>query len=263
MNIICSICGEEFFKSFNLNRHILRKHQEQGLSLNSSVSMTSSNLIPISMHQAIMEAEKHLNRWKHPFTCIISGPTKAGKTEWVKKFVANIDNMMDQHPTKIYWVYSDWQPAYQNLDGVTFIEGLPQMAELKDDEPKLLILDDMMQEMKSNKNLVSLFTKGSHHWNLSCIHIVQNLFFNGLRTPRINAQYIVLMKNPADKLQISNLGRQIFPTNQKYFMESYHDACSKPYGYLVIDLTQETDDGLRLKTDVFLGELTSYYVPKK
>ena len=97
---------------------------------------------------------------------------------------------------------------------------------------------------------------------MSCIHIVQNLFFGGLRTPRVNAHYIVLMKSPADKLQISNLGRQIFPTNTKFFMESYNDACSRPYGYLLVDLTQEADDKHRIKANIFPYEFTVYYVPK-
>jgi len=143
-------------------------------------------------------------------------------------------------PVSIYWSYTEWQHAYDDIISkiptVKFIDGLPSIDELKDNTSihKLLILDDMMQEMKNDSRLNEIFTRGSHHWNLSIIHIVQNLFFSGLRTSRINAQYLILMKNPSDRLQIKNLGRQIFP-GSKHFEEAFADAAGQPYGYILID----------------------------
>jgi len=58
------------------------------------------------------------------------------------------------------------------------------------------------------------------------------------------------MKNPSDRLQIKNLGRQLFP-GSKHFEESFADATSKPYGYLLIDLTQTTPDNMRLRSNIF------------
>jgi len=57
-----------------------------------------------------------------------------------------------------------------------------------------------MHETKGNDTLIKLFTRGCHHWNISVVQIVQNAFFEGLRTSRINTHYLVLFKNPADKL---------------------------------------------------------------
>lgn len=91
-------------------------------------------------------------------------------------------------------------------------------------------------DSKSNEELKMLFTRGAHHWNVSCIHIVQHLFHTNLHTAQINSHYIVLMKNPADKGQALNLQRQIFPCDKKYFLEALADAWyQKPYGYLLID----------------------------
>ena len=141
-----------------------------------------------------------MGSFNHPFTAIVSGPTKAGKTYWVKNLVLNAQEMIVPTPKKIYWCYGEWQPLYNELQGygVHFCQGLPDLQELKETpaQPKLLILDDLMQEMKTDKRLIQLFTKGSHHWNVSVLHIVQNLFFDGMRTSRVNAQYLVLMKNP-------------------------------------------------------------------
>ncbi len=116
--------------------------------------------------------------------------------------------------------------------GVVMIEGLPDMVQLKKSiaKPKLLILDDLMQEMKSDKKLVQLFTKGPHHWNLSVLHIVQNLFFDGLRTSRVNAQYLVLMKNPSDQLQASNLAIGIKNLDQIYCARAIVTAKAKVDG---------------------------------
>ncbi len=204
--------------------------------------------------------------FKHPFTAIVSGPTKAGKTVWVKNLILHKENLIFPNPEEIYYCYTEWQPMYQDLVncGVNLIEGLPDISKLKSDvsTPKLLVFDDLMQEMKSDKKLVQIFTRGSHHWNISVIHIVQNLFFDGLRTSRVNAQYLVLMKNPSDQLQASTLAKQLFPNNTKYFMESYKDACTECYGYLFIDLTQGTSEDMRLRTQIFPGQTQLIYVPK-
>ena len=202
--------------------------------------------------------------FKHPFTCMLAGPTQAGKTEWVKQFLHQCDNLVNPAPHEIYYAYTEWQQAYGKLPtNVRLSEGLPDFTLLKahPDVPKLLILDDLMQEMKSDKRLTQLFTRGCHHWNLSCIHVVQNVFFEGLRTSRVNAQYLVLMKNPSDKLQAMNLGKQLYPGNQKFFMQVFNDATNRPYGYLLIDLHPKTDEKVRLRTDIFDGKQV-VYVPK-
>jgi hypothetical protein len=197
--------------------------------------------------------------WKHPFTCIVSAPTKSGKTEFVKKLILNNSLLIDVPPAIIHWSFMEWQPTYDDLKqnseigkSIQFVEGLPDLNELKANQkiPQLLVLDDMMQEMGKDKRLVELFTRGCHHWNVSVIHIVQNAFFSGLRTSRINAQYLVLMKNPADRLQVQTLGRQLF-TGSKHFIEAYNDATEKPFGYLLVDLSQTTPDNLRLRTNIF------------
>jgi len=204
--------------------------------------------------------------FKHPFTAIVSGPTKAGKTVWVRNLIINAEDMVSPPPIEVYYCYSEWQPLYQELasKGVHMIEGLPDMNALKSTSniPRLLILDDLMQEMKNEKKLVQLFTRGSHHWNLSIMHIVQNLFYDGLRTSRVNAQYLILMKNPSDQLQASTLAKQLFPGNTRYFMEAYKDATSESFGYLLIDLSQDTEENMRLRTNVFPGQLSVVYIPK-
>jgi hypothetical protein len=203
---------------------------------------------------------------KHPFSALVTGPSQSGKTQWVCRLLACIDKMLTLKPERIYYCYSEWQPTYSKiaaLGNVQLIEGLPDLDELRDPNvPALVVMDDLMTELSKSTALTTLFTKAVHHWNISCIHIIQNLFYQNTRTARINASYIVLFKSPGDKLQVSTLARQLYPTNTRMFLDVYRDATSTPYGYLLIDLTQTTDENLRLRTSVFPDETVCIYTPR-
>jgi hypothetical protein len=206
-------------------------------------------------------------RLKHSFTCMVSGPTGSGKTVLVKALIKHMNELIVPVPQIIYWCYTEYQDSYfelESMPNVRLCEGLPDLALLKagKQKPQLLILDDLMADCKKNDKLTQLFVKGSHHWNLSVIHIVQNAFFEGLRSARINAHYLFLMKSPSDQLQIQTLARQLFPRNQNYMIESYQDATSRAHGYLLVDMNQYTPDNLRLRTNILPGQLQIVYVAK-
>ena len=206
-------------------------------------------------------------RWQHPFTCMVAGPTSCGKTEWVKKFVRHLSRMMVPIPQDIVWYYGGaWQKGYEDLRdfGVRFEEGLPDIETLKNvnDKRRLLILDDLMHD--ADARIVQLFTKGSHHQNTSVMYLVQNVFdrHKDHRTISLNSHYMVLFKNPRDATQVRVLAQQMYPGEEKYFKDSFKEATSVPYGYLVVDLRQDTPDHLRLRTGLFnkLGQFV--YVQK-
>ena len=206
-------------------------------------------------------------RFKSPFTACLSAGTKCGKTVWAKNFVKHAQQLITPPPEKIYWAYGEWQDGYNELPPeIIMIEGIPDLELFKADKStsKLLICDDLMQIYGSKKKdeLCQLFCQGSHHWNLSILHIVQNLFFNNLRTARINSHYIILMKNPSDRLQLLNLARQIFPGKQKCMIEAFDDACSCPFGYLLLDLEPSTADDMRLRTNIFPADIGCVYQPR-
>jgi hypothetical protein len=177
--------------------------------------------------------------------------------------VKNVDDVFDKPPSKIFWYYSENQAAYENgeRDGITFINSLPDVNEIKNFEYSLVILDDLMYELRNSPDLIKIFTKGCHHWRISVIFIVQNLFFEGLRNSRINSDYLILMKNPSDRLQIRTLSIQLYPGKTNYFQEVFDDATSKPHGYLLVDLTQSTPDEYRLRTNI-VSKNVIVYVPK-
>lgn len=203
--------------------------------------------------------------FKTPFTAIVAGPTSSGKSYFVKSFLENISSMCDESFEKVLWCYDEWQPLYnRSKSSIEFHQGIPEMSSFDGTTPTLVILDDLMRE--TNNNVIDIFTKGSHHRKISVFYITQNLFHQGKgqRDISLNANYIIYFKNPRDRAQISHLARQVCPDNVKFIQEAYKDATSRPHGYLLIDLKQDTVENFRICTNVLPHEKPSYvYVPKK
>ena len=202
-------------------------------------------------------------QWKHPFTCIIAGPSGSGKTEFVLKLINNADIMINKIPETLTWCYGEYQTWMIKYPEIDFIEGLPEEIHFDSSKNNMLIIDDLMHECKEYTE--KLFTKISHHKNLSVILLSQNIFHQNkhTRTISLNTHYMVLFKNVRDSSQITNLAKQMHPGNVAYLRDSYVDATSKSYGYLLIDLKPDTDDLIRLRTDIFPGEIHYVYHKKK
>lgn len=205
-------------------------------------------------------------RFRHNFTCLVSGPTGAGKSIWVKKFLKYIDQMVDVTFDRILFYYGEWQDGYKNdiEKNIEFREGIPSPDDYSHDpeKKKLVIIDDLMREA-TNNIIVDLFTKGSHHKNISVIFITQNIFYKGQRDISLNTNYIVLFKNPRDRAQITHLARQIFPEDPRFLQQAFIDSTKKPHSYLLIDLKQSTPDELRIRTCIFPDdEHQIVYLPK-
>ena len=171
--------------------------------------------------------------------------------------------MVDPPPECVTWYYGEWQSAYKNLDipNLHLEEGLPKSFEA--DKRNVVVLDDPMAE--TDGRVTNLFTKKSHHSNTSVIYLVQNLFPKNKesRTISLNAQYMVVFKNPRDASQITNLAKQMYPGRIKFMQEAFNDATTAPYGYLLIDLKQDTPEDLRLRTTILPDDTVQYvYVPK-
>ena len=201
---------------------------------------------------------------QHSFTSIVSGPTGSGKTQFTIKLVNHASKMISPPPDEIVWCYGIYQEIFQSLTGVRFVDGLPNISEFDDSKHTLMIIDDLMHE--ADDRVAQLFTKGSHHKNISIVFLTQNIFHSSIynRTMNLNSHYIVLFKNPRDVGPVGYIGRQMFAKRGAQFLsDSFEDATSRSYGYLFLDLKSNTDQQLRVRTNIFPDESPQYvYLPK-
>lgn len=206
----------------------------------------------------------------HPFALQIVGPSGAGKSYFVSKFLQNIKEICNVEFDRILFYYSEWQDLYENEFKVAgkkieFYQGLPNPAHYSNDKDKkkLMGLDDLYKE--ADTEVLNLFTKGSHHKNISIMFLSQNIFYKGSisRDISLNTNYIVIFKNPRDSAQFRYLARQVYPADPKFLLESYTDATARPHGYLLLDLKQATPDEYRFRTNIFPTETPHFvYLPK-
>ena len=217
-------------------------------------------------------------RLKTSFNCLVSGPTGSGKTTFVKNLLTVGDQIFTEKPKKVFLLYKAMQNMYLEMEKDGLIDemidvqnGMPSLDEIqgmvspfKNDGGSMIIFDDSMSSINSDFEL--LFCNLSHHENCSIIFMTQNLFFNdkSFRTMSLNSHYIVLMKNDRDKQQISILSKQISPNNSNYIVQAYKEATKNPYDYLLLDFSPQTNNTIRLRSNIFVHQFPMVaYLEKK
>ena len=65
---------------------------------------------------------------------------------------------------------------------------------------------------------------------------------------------MIVFKNLGVSLGIGTLARQMYPKHVNYLLDSFYDATSKLYGYLLMDLHQLTPETIRLRTNILPNE---------
>lgn len=206
--------------------------------------------------------------FQHPCTILVAGPTGGVKTRFVERTL--LTRKITPFPSRLVWVYSEMQPAYEDLvflfrNQIDFINAEQLLDDpvrgydsFKPETRNLLVLDDQLSDSLQNKRLRALisriFTQGSHHKNLSVILIVQNMYEQAqhfLRTLNLNTHYTVLFNNPRDNTQIRTLASQMFPKHNDWLLRSFEKLNAQPFAYLVFDCKNGTPKRYRVRTNIF------------
>jgi hypothetical protein len=189
---------------------------------------------------------------------MVVGPSGGGKTVFVTKMFE--EKLLSVWPGEVYVFCGEReQPEYRKWEQLlrpakVMFEEQPPTEEfyekLDSKTPRLIIVDDLMDKAGDSQVMADLFTRGSHHRNADVIFIMQNLFPKGkhMRTLSVNAQYMVLLKNPRDKAQIHTLDSQMFPGRGGLLTQVYDKATSSPFAHLIVDTKQETAEFLRMRS---------------
>ena len=166
-------------------------------------------------------------------------------------------------PRCIVVVYAEWQRYYDDwkewYPTAEFVHGFqPDIYDrFNARQTNLLVIDDQMGEAGKSSTLLNLFTRGSHHRNLSILYLVQNIFDKGsaMRGVNLNAQYIVAFKNARDRMQLVTLGKQMFPATPQV-LTKLMDKESEDHAraYLVVCMRPDINDQHRVYNGIFPGE---------
>lgn len=133
-----------------------------------------------------MDIPNDVFRFKHPFTVFVAGPSSSGKTVLTRNLLKEYKTTTDicAPALNVLWCHGQWQTSYEvPIEGtnIKYFEGLADERTLKKTKPHVIVIDDLMNEVCDNREMSNLFTKTSHHMNISVIFVVQNMFKKGER----------------------------------------------------------------------------------
>ena len=201
--------------------------------------------------------EQYDLRLKTPFTCILAGPTKSGKTTFAFNLLRSRHEVMDVPSDRIFFFYNQWQRSFKSLkeEGVIteWFNYLPTIDQLKEltfpymeGDGSIVIIDDFMQQI--NRDVLDLFTVLSHAYHITVLLMSQNIFPDNklFRSISINATYIVVFKNPRDSSQIQHFASQFSPGDTRWLIESFRECTKGAFTYLMFDFHQKTEQKVRV-----------------
>ena len=202
---------------------------------------------------------------KHPFTFIVSGPTQSGKTFFVFKLLENLSKITDPPIFEIVYIYNAWQEGFNKYKNRVFFTNDLKYLKIRPKNPTLIVCDDFMSQIGKNKDMFNLFIRDSHHNGVSIVLILQNIFEKDLIGYRRNTHYYYLTEHLQDRRSIEHFARQLEPKNSKYFMKSYEDATSYPFGGLFIDVHPHSTLRLisKYRTGIHQFKGQVLYIPEK
>ena len=194
-------------------------------------------------------------RLKENFKIFISGPSRSGKTVFVKNLLQKL-GIFSKSPTKLVTlVYKIYQPIYNELNLSYIIEDGPNLKEriinLTNGQPMLIIFDDCINSLQLPE-ISDFFLVDGRHRNLSCIFISQKIFINNdnFREITQNSDYFIIFKNPRNIQEIRTLNGQMTPGSVE-LISYYKLATSDPFSYLFINLTQECRNEVKYLSHLF------------
>lgn len=208
----------------------------------------------------------------HPFTLTLAGSSGCGKTSFALCLLDRLKELCTvQRFERILWCLDAETPAsdipeelYDLVDAghnIHLHKGVPSFTN-DSRRPRLIVLDDLMNSVYS-REVSELFSKHSHHRNLSVILVTQNFFHQSAysRDISLNTKILVIFKSPRDSSQFTHLARQVRPEDSKSLHTAFIESTLRPHGYLLLDLTQAVNPLLRYRTNIFDREYSVVYTP--
>ena len=173
---------------------------------------------------------------KHPFRCLISGPTSSGKTN----IVCNIlKQMPDTFCNVLVCCKSKHEPLYEYLemklkDQIEFFEGvdaIPDLDTFKDYDQTLIVFDDLVND-KQNKIIDYFIRSRKIGRGFSCLYLTQSYYLTP-KTIRNQCNYLILLKSANNK-DLNLILSENNILNLEYLRLIYKKCTNKDKNFLLI-----------------------------
>ena len=190
-----------------------------------------------------------------PSKIMLVGQSNSGKTYFLRNLlkIRPFEHIFE----KVYFYFMEDQPIYKEIKkenpGIEFIHGFPETFPSHGSNHTLVILDDLITELGTGRQIVDLFIMQSHHRLITCVLVSQSLYYHHkqYRILSLQTNYLIIFRSPRDNSQISPLSSQIFPSNPAFIKSVFWEVSrDKAFSYLFLDLSQQTQDFLRVWADI-------------
>lgn len=188
-----------------------------------------------TIHRPFPTILKAAETLKHPFSCLVTGPSQSGKSHWLMQLIKHSADVISPAPDHIVYSYQKYQKLIRDGNSrVEFVQG--DAYDLRPEQKTILILDDQM--LNQSIPLAHLFTVGVHHDNVSVIYVTHTLFHDNpqFRLASLNTNYFIIFKSVRGAGQVNFLTRQLFLHDKqkaRNLIKAYATAMQKPYTYLL------------------------------
>lgn len=220
--------------------------------MNLTYKQKSKTLINPRLQIQTIKTDSDVLKFMCPFAMTISGPSQAGKSEFLYQMVKFREQVCTATFHRIIYCQSNSysqknQEFFKRLQELfpqlEIHQGLPNLTELQlnmNNLHSLLLVDDLMDPIMKSNDMVELVSKDVHNFNISVIFVLQNYFATSKhgKTLTRNCQYKVFFYNRIELLELRNISSQIaaapnfLAANFHFLMSNFPD---EKFPYLIID----------------------------
>ena len=188
-------------------------------------------------------------KFTHPSNIGIYGNTGTGKTHFLQLLLSRPnDYFVTPNGEKIerivYCYGSVWQPAFNEMEkmGIVMHQGLPTNVRSlfgQNNNPGIIVLDDLQSELENNLEVQQLLTKNAHHLNLTSIIVFQSLYPPGKYATVMRSQFSVLIffgfRNESRTLRLRFRDYVPKKNHMDSFMKIYRLWTDRKGSYMIVD----------------------------
>jgi hypothetical protein len=187
--------------------------------------------------------------FKPPLNIIMFSMSGAGKTFLTLDMIEKREKLFTEKFVEIYYVYSIYNPRFEKIKNVKFLKDeIPNLP--SDGQHRLLVCDDVILNNVILDKLMYIFMVAGNNKKITTCLLLQDIHMNRkMRSISLNAHVFIIFKHMRDSSSINSLFSQMYlPT--AYLKKAYKLATEETRGYLVINLSTNINNLLRVSSNI-------------